>query len=280
MLVLTCLDLVLDVTIAASGFVALGFAVLSCGLALPVALLAGAFAFAVGALTAGLERGGDVGAARQHEATQRDLGRAGGCAHHIREEVRPARGDNAVSYAVLRTERGLNRLLERGALTPDELSLLDHFPEKARHHAVLEWILARFVEARKTGLVYGGAGLDARFLEEGCKLRAVCASIVDDASARMPLSYVHLVQLLVDTLVVLAPFALYPKLGVLTVLLSSILVIFYRGFLQLSKSFLDPWGNDGSEAQNVNIDVLLAEVYKDTPLWAAAAQSAPIEWPA
>ena len=25
---------------------------------------------------------------------------------------------------------------------------------------------------------------------------------------------------------------------------------------------------------------LLAEVYKDTPLWAAAAQSAPIEWPA
>ena len=45
--------------------------------------------------------------------------------------------------------------------------------------------------------------------------------------------YVHLVQLLVDTLVLLAPFALYPKLGVLTVLLSGILVIFYRGFLQV-----------------------------------------------
>ena len=36
--------------------------------------------------------------------------------------------------------------------------------------------------------------IQARFLEEACKLRAVCASIQDDASARMPLSYVHLVQ--------------------------------------------------------------------------------------
>ena len=56
----------------------------------------------------------------------------------------------------------------------------------------------------------------------------------------------------------------------------GVIVFFYRGLLELAKSFLDPWGKDGSEAQNVNIDVLLAEVHKDTPLWANAGQCAPI----
>ena len=160
-------------------------------------------------------------------------------------QVRPARGDKGVSYRVLRTEQGLQNLLKRGALTQREYELLVDNPrlsETGRHHAVLEWIVARVLDANGSGELRGGVAMESRFLEEACKLRAVCASIDDDAVARMPLSYVHLVQLLVDTLVVLAPFALYPKLGVLTVLLSCILVIFYRGFLQLSKSLLDPFG--------------------------------------
>ena len=115
----------------------------------------------------------------------------------------------------------------------------------------------------------------ARFLEEACRLRAGCASIDDDAVARMPLSYVHLVQLLVDTLVVLAPFALYPKLGVLTVLLSCILVIFYRGFLQLSKSFLDPFGNGDSLTANFSIDCLIAETNAGSVRWLHAARELP-----
>ena len=73
---------------------------------------------------------------------------------------------------------------------------------------------------------------------------------------------------------------IYPKMGLMSVPLSGVIVFFYRGLLELSKSFLDPWGNDGSEAQNVNIDVLLAEVHKDTPLWANAGQCAPITWKA
>ena len=89
--------------------------------------------------------------------------------------------------------------------------------ETSRHHAVLEWIIARFVDGRRAGILEGGVAMESRFLEEACKLRATCASITDDQSARMPLSYVHLVQILVDTLIALAPFALYPKLGVLTV---------------------------------------------------------------
>ncbi len=193
-------------------------------------------------------------------------------------QVRPARGDHAVSYSLLRTERGLRGLLERGALTAREFDLLVDEPalsEKARHHAVLEWILARFLDARRTGLLQGGVGLDARFLEEGCKLRAVCASIADDASARMPLSYVHLVQLLVDTLVVLAPFALYPKLGVLTIVLSPLLVVFYRGFLALSKSFLDPFGNGDSLAENFSISCLLCETNSSSVRWFSIVRELP-----
>ena len=117
--------------------------------------------------------------------------------------------------------------------------------------------------------------MESRFLEEACKLRAVCASITDDAAARMPLSYVHLVQLLVDTLVALAPFALYPKLGVLTVPMSAVLVVFYRGFLQLSKSFLDPFGNGDSLSENFSISCLLCETNAGSVRWFNAIQELP-----
>ena len=123
----------------------------------------------------------------------------------------------------------------------------------------------------------GGAGLESRFLEEACKLRAVCASIADDASARMPIAYVHLVQLLVDTLLLLAPCALYPKLGVLTLLLSPILVVFYRGFLQLSKSLLDPFGNEDSIDENFNIHTLICETNAGAVRWMDAAEELPFE---
>jgi len=195
-------------------------------------------------------------------------------------QVRPARGDSGVSFSVLRTERGLAALLERNALTKVEHDLLvDNaaLSETQRCHAVLEWIVARFVHALRAGQLVGGVGLETRFLEEACKLRATCASIADDAAARMPLSYVHLVQLLVDVLVALAPFALYPKLGVLTVALCPILVIFYRGFLQLSKSFLDPFGNDDSISENFSISCLLIEQNAGSVRWLRAVERLPFE---
>ena len=39
-----------------------------------------------------------------------------------------------------------------------------------------------------------------------------------------------------------------------------LLTLFYRGLLELSKSFLDPFGNDGSRAQNIYVDVIIQEV--------------------
>lgn len=147
--------------------------------------------------------------------------------------VRPARGDEVPSICLLATERGMLRLLNRGCLTGREYDLLTEqlsISETQRHCVVLEWITARFVMARKQGLVAGGAGFESLFLDKVLLLRSVFSSIIDDADARMPLAYVHLVQILVDGLVVLAPFALYAKLGIFTVPLSGIITMFFRGF--------------------------------------------------
>ena len=63
--------------------------------------------------------------------------------------------------------------------------------------------------------------------------------IPDELAARMPLAYVHFTHLLVDALLLLAPFALYAKLGAFAIILNGIIALFYRGLLELSKSFLE-----------------------------------------
>jgi hypothetical protein len=189
-------------------------------------------------------------------------------------QVRPARADEGLSLSVFRTEIGLEALEKRGALTEREHELLLRHASH-RHSAVLEWIVTRFVDAHRAGLLQGGAGLESRFLEEACKLRASSGCIGDDAAARMPLAYIHLVQLLVDCLLSFAPFALYPKLGVLTALLCPVLVIFYRGFLQLSKSLLDPFGNEDSLAENFNVFTLICETNAASFRWYGMLEELP-----
>ena len=82
-------------------------------------------------------------------------------------------------------------------------------------------------------------------------------------------------QILVDMLIVLAPFALYPRTGALTVPLCGVLTLFYRGFLVLSKSFLDPFGNDDSLSENLNISCLLAETNAGSVRWMNGAARLP-----
>lgn len=85
----------------------------------------------------------------------------------------------------------------------------------------------------------------------------------------------HFVQVVTDVVLVLAPFALFPRLGTLSIALSGILGLFYRGLLELSKSFLDPFGNDGSIGQNLQIDCLLGEINAKSEAWAYGAGELP-----
>lgn len=84
----------------------------------------------------------------------------------------------------------------------------------------------------------------------------------------------HIVQLLVDSLLLLAPLALWPKVGAYTVVLSAGLTFFYQGLLELSKSFLDPFGVEGTE-QNIRIEALLSEVNAGASRWQRAGAVLP-----
>lgn len=81
--------------------------------------------------------------------------------------------------------------------------------------------------------------------------------------------------ILVDTLIALAPFALYPRLGALTVPLCGVLTVFYRGFLVLSKSLLDPFGNEDTLSENLSVLCLLIETNAGSERWSKAAEVLP-----
>lgn len=93
----------------------------------------------------------------------------------------------------------------------------------------------------------------------------------------MPLAYVQLVQIIVDSLVWLAPFSLYPSLGGLSIPLVGLLTLFFKGLLELSKSFLDPFGNEGYPDQNIRVDVLVSELnFGASNRWTKAAEYLPV----
>ena len=84
---------------------------------------------------------------------------------------------------------------------------------------------------------------------------------------------------MLQVVLVLAPFALFPRLGTLSIVLSGILGMFYRGLLELSKSFLDPFGNEGSIGQNLQIDCLMGEVNARSVSWVNASEELPEPMP-
>ena len=112
-------------------------------------------------------------------------------------------------------------------------------------------------EGFRDGTLVGGDGAERELIRKVTDLRAEYFSIGDLCAGRMPIAYVQLIQILVDILVWLAPFALYSDLGSLSIPLCAILTHFFKGLLELSKSFLDPFGNDGYPNQNIRYVRLL-----------------------
>lgn len=111
-------------------------------------------------------------------------------------------------------------------------------------------------EGFRDGTLVGGDSTGKELMRRITELRAECFSIGDLCAGRMPLAYVQLLQILVDTLVWLAPFSLFSGLGSLCIPLCAVLTHFFKGLLELSKSFLDPFGNDGYPDQNIRYVVL------------------------
>lgn len=132
-------------------------------------------------------------------------------------------------------------------------------------------------EGFRDGVLVGGDGAERELIRKITDLRAEYFSIGDLCAGRMPLAYVQFVQILVDSLVWLAPFSLYSGLGSLSIPLCAVLTHFFKGQLELSKSFLDPFGNDGYPNQNIRVDVLVSELnFGAASRWIEAAERVPV----
>lgn len=157
---------------------------------------------------------------------------------------------------------GLSALVNSGQLTKEEADDLMNtgLPPSQYAYVLLVWVGLHSMNGLKDGTLRGGQGFEGNLLNQLTALRASFFDIDDFRAGRMPLAYVQLVQVLVDSLVMLSPFALYPELGSLSIPLVGLLALFFRGLLALSKSFLDPFGIEGFEAQNIRVDVLVSEL--------------------
>jgi hypothetical protein len=139
---------------------------------------------------------------------------------------------------------GLKALVNKNQLTKEEAEDLmnTELPPTQYAYILLVWVGLYCMDGMAKGILRGGNGFEENLLRQLTTLRATMFDIDDLRAGRMPLAYVQLVQVMVDTLVVLSPFALYPELGSLSIPLVGILTLFFRGLLKLSKSFLDPFG--------------------------------------
>lgn len=152
---------------------------------------------------------------------------------------------------VLLSPYGLKALERANQLSKEEKEGLmgSCLPPSQYAYILLVWVGIHVMEGLKNGTLRGRAGLEENLYRQLATLRACMFDIDDFRAGRMPLAYVQLVQVLVDSLVVISPIALYPSVGILSVPLVGLLALFFRGLLNLSKSFLDPFGVEGFQAQ-------------------------------
>ena len=118
-------------------------------------------------------------------------------------------------------------------MTSKQLQVLSNLevPDNQRHNACLEWMMIRTWQGIDDGTLRQEPSFSQRMMDQVCTLRATYASIGDKMSARMPLPYTHLVQVLVDLFIILSPVALYPDLGAYSIFGVGILTLFYTGLL-------------------------------------------------
>ncbi|KAL7546776.1 hypothetical protein ACHAWF_010108, partial [Thalassiosira exigua] len=174
---------------------------------------------------------------------------------------------------------GLMALVIAGQLAREEREGLmgSGLPPSQYAYILLVWVGIHVMEGLRDGTLAGGPGFDENVLRQLATLRACYFDIDDFRVGRMPLAYVQLVQVLVDSLVAIAPFALYPSVGFLSVPLVGMLALFFRGLLTLSKSFLDPFGVEGFREQNIRVDVLVSELnFGATKRWINAGGFVPL----
>jgi len=184
-------------------------------------------------------------------------------------------------YASLRLPSGLQALVAVNALTEEECELLTG--SAMGHNAVLLWIgglIDRGVadgrlscgSARATGT--SPIAVQMQLERSIIELRGTYVSLADQLSARMPLAYVQLVQILTDFLMFLTPFALVHSVGpVGCVLGTAVVTLFHSSIVTLAKLFLDPLNNEIEKRGGdpgiggISVATLLTETNRGSERW-------------
>lgn len=185
-------------------------------------------------------------------------------------------------YRVLHTDRALERMVERGVMDremKDAIKRLNVSPCN-RVYAMIEWIVVRFRTGVKDGSIEGAAGFENMFLEKALLLRSQYGTFGDLLDARIPLAYVHFVQIMVDTLLFCAPFACYEDMGYFTIAAVGIITIFFVGLLDLSKVMLDPLDNEdyNDGVIDINVGVFIRESNNGSIRFYNGAEHLPPGW--
>ncbi|KAK1734030.1 hypothetical protein QTG54_015288 [Skeletonema marinoi] len=136
----------------------------------------------------------------------------------------------------------------------------------------------RCIDGMERGELRGTQAMEDNILRLLNELRAEYFNIGDYNAGRMPMAYVQVMEVFVDTLTILAPLALYTKMGTFNIISSGLLTLFFKGLLELSKSFLDPFGREGYRAHNIRVDVLVSELnFGASSRWIDAGDALPSE---
>lgn len=185
-------------------------------------------------------------------------------------------------FAPLLTPRGLKHLCSRGALTRSEREILLRC--SMGHNAVLGWLTTLFNSALSDGRLgdsrTSAIPLQVAIQSKTVELRSAYASIKDELSGRMPLAYTQLVQIMVDVLIFLTPFALMHSVGGIGAIVGTGLVtLFHSSILSLAKMFLDPFNNDDSGGDGAGIAINVATLMQETNLGSQRWRNSAVELP-
>lgn len=209
-------------------------------------------------------------------------------------------------FEILQSARGMSRMLSRGIMTRKEYNTLSSLSSRngGPHNACLTWILIKCLTAMKENTLPNDHALRDMLFHKMCgklfvyctigqkkidntnlfysfqnnkDLRGTFAGISDQLDGRIPLAYAHIVQILVDCFLLIAPFALYSELGIWSIAAVGLLTLFYSGLLDLAKILLDPLDNDGFYDASVNVDigVLIRESNSGSTRWKYSAELLP-----
>ena len=85
--------------------------------------------------------------------------------------------------------------------------------ESGPQFAALQWIYIRLLKGIEEGAFADTDTVEGTFTDKILDVRDSMSSIRFSLEGKIPLAYAHFVQILVDVFLVLAPFGLYPELG-------------------------------------------------------------------